>query len=257
MTSMNVLNRQLSMTFTKVHKAAEEAAWSRGKQLVYKFTFEHTNPEFHDLRGLSASVQRADNQLGIYLNKGLTDQEFEKVAVHELCHEIARQLGFGYEYFVTAPVERIADRVEHYATFITNCFTHVSVHRLMKGHGYSVADFDNSVLEEIRQWIIERRRIGRESVAMNATQYISQVFLDRYAVAGLDVVELADLYEKWDTRILEFTDRLLNRLGNVNPLNVQQCFSATRCLRDAIGAELAVNFASMVRLKNPQTNSWE
>lgn len=251
---MEILGRPVSKKFDAVLKDAADAVATEGKSISFRHTREHPNPIFRSIRGIKATVQEHPNILGIYLNETLTDKEFELVAVHEFCHVVADHRGFGYKNGLTNKVpKQQLDLWEDVATCIGQCFTHLMVYRLTEDYGYSVHDFDNYILDEIRDHISQGRRPGTAAIAQNATLHISSVFQEKHSLSTLDLRELENLLDNWDCRILELSRKAQLAIPNVDLFSVNGCFNATIALRNAIGAELGLNLSACIHYFSPQT----
>ena len=251
---MEILGRAMNEKFDDVFKAATDIAATQGKSISFRHTREHPNPIFRSIRGIKATVPEYPNILGIYLNETLSDKEFELVAVHELCHVVADYQGFSYKYGLTNKVSKQQlDLWEDVAVSIGQCFTHLTVYRLTEDYGYSVHGFDNYILDEIRDHISQRKRLGTAAIAHNATLHTSSVFQEKYSLSTLDLCELENLLDNWDRQILELSHKVQLAIPNVDLLSVIGCFSATIALRNAIGIGLGLNLASCIHYFNPRT----
>lgn len=254
---MEILGRAVSEKFDNVFKAATDTAATQRKSISFKHTREHPNQILHSIRGIRATVPEHPNLLGIYLNETLSEQEYELVAVHELCHEIARSEGFGYCYGIRGVPERQLDLWENIAICIGDCFTHLTVNRLMERYGYNTRGFDNCILDEITDKINQRKKCGTAALAHHAILHISNVYHDKYSLSVLNLRELENLLDNWDQRILEFSSRAQLAIPNVDLFPVTGCFNATIALRNAVGTELGFDLSTRMHFQNPQTSHYE
>lgn len=251
---MKILGRPVSQKFADVFKAATEIATTQGKSISFRYTREHPNPTFRTIRGIKATVPEQPNILGIYLNETLCAKEFELVAVHELCHVVAENRGFGYKYGLTHTVSKQQlDLWENVATCIGECFTHLTVYRLTEDYGYSLHGFDDCVLDEIRDHVSQRKRLGTAAMVTNAVLHISHVFQQKYALSTLDLHELETLLNNWDQRILALSHKAQLAIPNVDLFSVVGCFDATIALRNTIGTGLGFDLSACIHYFNPQT----
>lgn len=255
---MEILGRVPGNKFDKVLKTATDIAAIQGKTISFKHTREHPNEIFRSVRGIKTTVPESPDILAIYLNETLSDQEFELVAVHELCHVVADYRGFGYKYGLTQKVPRQQlDLWENVAAGLEQCFTHLTVYRLTEDYGYSVAGFNNYVLDEIRAHISQQKRPGTAAIAQHAILHLSHVFGEKHSLSTLDLGELENLLASWDRQILELSGKTQPAIPDVDLFSITGCFQATLAARNAIGVELDINLAACIDYFNPQTGHAE
>lgn len=253
---MEVLGRVLSERLVALFKDANDIAATEGKSILFKYSSEHPNELFHTVRGIKARDPGNPTIIDVYLNEGLTEQDFELVAAHELCHILADSKGFGYKYGLTHRVPKQQINLwENIAVAIGECFTHVSVYRSMQDYGFDIHDFDAYVIDELKDYVSQGRRCGTASVAHHAVLHISSLYQEKYSVSTLDLQELETLYGKWDTRILEVSRRVQPSIPDINLLSTEECYSATIAVRNAIGRELGLDLQACIHFFNPQTGS--
>ena len=251
---MEIIGRQVSERLENIFRRVNEIADKHGKQIVFKHTSEHPNPLLHSVRGVHCTDPVDSGKSVVYLNNGLSDNELELVAAHELCHLLANDQGFGYKYGLTRKVSgHQLDLWEILAISISCCFTHLTVQKLTQEFGYIIRDFDTCILNEVRDDLKQGKKIGTASVAQNAVLHISMVYQEKYSLSTLDIKELEDLYDKRDKRILELSRKVQPAIPNVDLFSVNGCFEATIAVRDAIGLNIRINLASCIHFFNRET----
>ncbi|MBA7535136.1 hypothetical protein ES705_27388 [subsurface metagenome] len=250
---MNILGRELGKKFEQLYAELD----SSGKSIEFMPLSNLTMVSQQDLRGARHTDPLNPNKAVIYLDKNLSDEEFELTAVHELCHELTRLQGIHLLYRVESIDASLRPLVLQEAARLTNCFSHISVCLCMKEHGYEIVDYDRKDLDRIREFISQRKKIDKSMYAGHAIEYISYLYRQKFDCATINVSKMAELYKEWYPEIIKTAERLLRQIPEVNITSAIGCYQATKALRDAVGNEYSVNLASIIKLRNPDTGQPE
>lgn len=250
---MNILGRELGDKFEQLYTELD----SSGKSIEFMPLSSLTGISQQDLRGARHTDPLNPNRTVIYLDRNLSDEEFELTAVHELCHELTRLRGIHILYRVESIDASLHPLALQEAARLTNCFSHIAVCLCMKEHGYEIADYDRKDLDRIREFIRQRKKIDKSMYAGHAVEYISHRYRQKFDCATIDVSKMAELYNEWYPDIIKTAERLLRRIPEVDITSAIGCYQATKALRDAVGNEYSVDLSSIIKLKNPDTRQPE
>jgi len=250
---MNILGRESGEKFKELYTELD----SGGKSIEFLPLSSLTGVSQQDLRGARRTDPLNPNRTVIYLDKNLSDEEFELTAVHELCHEITRRQGIHILYRIENIDASLRPLALQQAARLINCFSHIPVCLCMKKHGYEIADYDSKDLDRIREFIRQRKKIDESMYAGHAIDYISHLYRQKFDCATIDVSKLAELYKEWYPEITKMAEKLLRQIPEVDITSAIGCYQATKALRDAVGNEYSVNLSSIIKLKNPDTGQPE